>query len=200
MTKNATNTAVQTAALVERAKGGDVAAFEALVGIYKDRIYTYVSRMCHNPVEAEDITQDTFIRAYQSLANFRGASSFQTWLYRRASNLVIDSVRRQKRRDSGNVSLDAPVVTDDGELNRQLADERRGPEDLAASSVVREEVQKAIAQVSPKLRPVLVMYDLQGLSYQEISEILGCPLGTVKSRLFNARSQLKQLLEDKHII
>ncbi|MDI9583434.1 MAG: sigma-70 family RNA polymerase sigma factor [Acidobacteriota bacterium] len=200
MTNTADNQAYQTAALVERAREGDSKAFASLVDLYKDRIYTYVLRMCHDPDEAADIAQDTFLRAFQSLPNFRGASSFQTWLYRIASNLVIDSVRRRQRRDDGNVSLDAPVDTDDGEIGRQLPEERRGPAELAESADVRREVLEAVAQISPKLRPVLVMYDLQGMSYQEIAEILGCPLGTVKSRLFNARNQLRELLEERQLL
>lgn len=185
------------AQLVERAKRGDRAAFEGLVRAYKDRIYSYASRMIHDPVEAEDIAQEAFVRAYQSLPHFRGAASFQTWLYRIASNLVIDSVRRQRRREDGATSLDAPVDTEEGDMRRDLADERRGPAELAESSAVQEEVRRAVLKVPAKLRPVLVMYDLQGLSYREIAQILGCPLGTVKSRLFNARMQLKQLLVGK---
>ena len=195
MTNHPSSTGVAIAALVERAKSGDPRAFEGLVDAYKDRIYSYVSRMLHDPVEAEDIAQDTFLRAYQSLPNFRGASSFQTWLYRIASNLVIDSVRKQKRRQNHAISLDAPMDTDEGMMARELPDERRGPDELAESVAIQEEVKLAIAQVSARLRSVLVMYDLQGMSYQEIAEVLGCPLGTVKSRLFNARAQLKDLLE-----
>jgi RNA polymerase sigma-70 factor, ECF subfamily len=197
MTRQHPTTGLDLAELVERARDGDSAAFEALVNRYKDRIYSYVSRMLHDPIEAEDIAQETFVRAYQSLPHFRGASSLQTWLYRIASNLVIDSVRRQKRREDNAVSLDAPVDTEDGDMQRELRDERRGPAELAESSVIQEEVRRAVARISPKLRPVLVMYDLQGMSYQEIAEILGCPLGTVKSRLFNARMQLKELLADR---
>lgn len=200
MTKAPFGRASETAALVEQARQGDARAFEALVNRYKDKIYVYVNRMIHDSVEAEDITQDTFLRAYQSLVNFRGASSFQTWLYRIASNLVIDAVRRRKRRDDGNISLDAPVDTDEGEVGRDLPDERRGPEELAAGAAVQEEVRNAISQISPKLQPVLVMYDLQGMSYQEIADVMGCPLGTVKSRLFNARAQLKEMLEERGVI
>lgn len=192
--------ATETATLVEQARQGDARAFEALVNRYKDKIFVYVTRMIHDPVDAEDITQDTFLRAYQSLGNFRGAASFQTWLYRIASNLVIDAVRRRKRRDDGNISLDAPVDTDEGEVARELADERRGPEELASSSALQQEVRRAIAEISPKLRSVLVMYDLQGMSYQEIADVMGCPLGTVKSRLFNARAQLKDLLEQRGVL
>jgi RNA polymerase sigma-70 factor (ECF subfamily) len=186
--------------LVERARAGDSRAFETLVRAYKDKIFVYVSRMLPDTAEAEDITQDTFVRAYQSLGGFRGASSFQTWLYRIASNLVIDSVRRHRRRHEGIISLDAPVDTDEGELTRELADMRRGPEDQATGAAVQKEVRAAIAKISPKLRAVLVMYDIQGMSYQEIAQILGCPLGTVKSRLFNARMQLKELLEERGLV
>lgn len=190
----------EIAALVERARNGDARAFEGLVDTYKDRIYSYVSRMLHDPVEAEDIAQDTFVRAFQNLPSFRGASTFQTWLYRIAGNLVIDSVRRQRRRDDGAISLDAPMDTDEGLMSRELADDRRGPHELAESVAVREEVERALARLTPRLRTVLVMYDLQGMSYQEIADALGCPLGTVKSRLFNARAQLKTLLEQRGAI
>lgn len=197
MTRRSERDAIATEALVERAKRGDNRAFEALVDIYKDKIYTYVLRMLRDPAEAEDVAQDAFLRAYQSLPKFRGASSFQTWLYRIASNLVIDSVRRQKRRQDGGVSLDAPMDTEEGQMARELADEHRGPEELAESAALQQEVAEAISQISPRLRTVLVLYDIEGMSYQEIADILGCPLGTVKSRLFNARAQLRELLEQK---
>jgi RNA polymerase sigma-70 factor (ECF subfamily) len=187
----------RVASLVERAKQGDDRAFESLVGAYKDRIHSYVSRMVRDPEEALDIAQDTFLRAYQSLPRFRGASSFQTWLYRIATNLSIDAIRRTKRRQDSTVSLDAPLDTNEGQVMRELPDEGRGPELTAAGRSVQEEVAAALQLLSPALRPVLVMYDLQGMSYQEIAQVLGCPLGTVKSRLFNARLQLKQLLEDR---
>ncbi len=200
MTKHPTTAGVATAELVERARNGDGRAFESLVELYKDKIFSFVSRMIHDPAEAEDIAQDTFLRAFQSLPRFRGASSFQTWLYRIANNLVIDSVRRQRRRQDGGISLDAPLDTDEGMMARDLPDDRRGPDELAASSAIQAEVQRAVARVSPRLRAVLVMYDLQGMSYQEIAEVLGCPLGTVKSRLFNARAQLKELLQDRVVL
>lgn len=187
----------RVAALVERARGGDDRAFEGLVTLYQDRIHSYVARMLNDPEEAFDITQDAFVRAYQSLPRFRGTASFQTWLYRIATNLAIDAIRRGRRRNEGAISLDAPLDTPEGSVVRELPDEGRGPELEAAGQAVRQEVEAALLQVSPRLRPVLVMYDLQGMSYQEIAQVLGCPLGTVKSRLFNARMQLKELLEGR---
>ena len=196
MTERNGKTPMAIAALIDRARTGDARAFEALVETYQDRIYTYAARMLNDPVEAEDIAQETFLRAYMSLARFRGTASFQTWLYRIAGNLVIDAVRRRRRRDDFTFSIDEPIETGHGSFEREFADERRGPEELADSAVVTAEVGQAVAQLSDTLRPVLVMYDLQGLSYQEIAVILGVPLGTVKSRLYNARIQLKMLLTD----
>lgn len=175
--------------LVRQAQQGDDEAFTALVDEYKDSIYNYVARMLHDQTEAEDIAQEAFVRAYQALPEFQGASSFQTWLYRIASNLAIDAARRRVRRST--LSIDEPVSTEEGELSRQLPDEGPGPAEELESSEVQQVVREAIAELSPKLSSVIVLYDLIGLSYKEIGDILGCPLGTVKSRLFNARNQLQ---------
>lgn len=185
--------------LVEKAKGGDLEAFERLVAHYQDRVYNYVLRMVHDPVEAQDVAQETFLRAYQGLPRFRGASSFQTWLYRIASNLAIDAARTRKRRGVGLVSIDEPLEQeDDMEMGRDLADESgHGPLDEAMRQELQREVWRAVGELSDRLRPVVVLSDLQGLSYQEVADILGCPVGTVKSRLFNARNQLREKLRDR---
>lgn len=183
--------------LVSRARDGEQSAFEALVKHYHGRIYNHVLRMVQDPVEAEDLAQETFLRAYQALPQFRGESSFQTWLYRIASNLAIDASRRRRRRDWHTVSLDQPAE-EESPLPRELADTgARNPEESAETSALRELVWSTIGELSPKLRPVVVLYDLQGRSYEEIARILGCPLGTVKSRLFNARCQLRDKLSRK---
>ncbi len=180
--------------LVSRARDGEQGAFEALVKQYHSRIYSHVLRMVQDPTEAEDLAQETFLRAYHALPQFRGESSFQTWLYRIASNLAIDASRRRKRREWHTVSLDQPTE-EDSPLPRELADVgARNPEASVEASALREMVWSVIGELSPKLRPVVVLYDLQGLSYEEIARILGCPLGTVKSRLFNARCQLRDKL------
>lgn len=185
------------AELVEKARQGDKRAFGSLVELYKDKIYSYVSRMLQDPSEAQDVTQEAFVRAYEALPAFRGASSFRTWLYRIASNLAIDSVRGRKRRGRNAIPLDQPLDSEEGELAPQLAEESRGPAEEALSQELQQKVQEAILELSPKLRPVLILYDLQGMSYREIAQTLGCPLGTVKSRLFNARNQLKDILEER---
>lgn len=187
------------AGLVERAKQGDLEAFEQLVAHYQDRVYNYVLRMVHDPVEAQDVAQETFLRAYQGLPRFRGASSFQTWLYRIASNLAIDAARSRKRRGIGLVSIDQPLEgEDESEMVRDLPDENEhGPLDEALRQELQREVWRAVGELSDRLRPVVVLSDLQGLSYQEVADILGCPVGTVKSRLFNARNQLREKLRDR---
>lgn len=189
----------QVESLVARARAGAPAAFEQLVEKYQDRIYNYVARMVHDPTEAQDVAQETFVRAYQALPEFRGASSFQTWLYRIASHLSIDVARRRKRRRGDTVSVNGMKAGDEeSEWGRELADESmRTPAEELESSERREQVWEAIAELSPKLRQVIILYDLQGLSYQEIADILRCPLGTVKSRLFNARSQLREKLKKR---
>ena len=181
--------------LVNRARRGDDEAFETLVKHYQSRIYNHVARMVQDPSEAEDLAQETFVRAYQALPRFRGEASFQTWLYRIASNLAIDASRRRKRRQWQTVSLDEPIDDDETPLARDLADSSsRTPGEAVASGALRDQVWSAISELSEKLRPVVILYDLQGLSYEEIASILGCPLGTVKSRLFNARCQLRDKL------
>ena len=189
----------QVEALVSRARAGDDAAFEVLVGKYKDRIYNYVARMVHDPTDAQDVAQETFVRTYQALPAFRGASSFQTWLYRIASNLAIDTARSHRRRRWSTVSINEPLDGEEhSELGRDLEDEvSLGPEEELEAKEIRQQVREAIAELSDKLRPVIILYDLQGMSYQEIAQILGCPLGTVKSRLFNARNQLREKLKDR---
>jgi RNA polymerase sigma-70 factor, ECF subfamily len=196
MTAGPTLTADKIEGLVRRAQAGDSAAFEQLVDYYKHRIYNYVLRMVGDPDTAEDIAQETFIRAYSSLASFRGASSIQTWLYRIASNLAIDTMRRRKYRYNS-FSLDEPLSTLDSEVSRDIEDDTPGPQRQLQTRQLQQKVTDAIVQLSPKLRTVIILYELQGMSYDEIAEIVGAPLGTIKSRLFNAREQLRELLGDQ---
>jgi RNA polymerase sigma-70 factor (ECF subfamily) len=181
--------------LVERARQGDRAAFGQLVDEYKDKIYNYVARMLNDPYEAEDVTQEAFLRAYRSLPRFRGASSFHTWLYRIASNLAIDVVRKRKRQDP-TFSLDEPLESDDGEYEREIPDDTGSPEDRTSTRETRVAVRRAIMDLPEKLRDVMILYELQGETYEDIADILDVPLGTVKSRLFNARNRLKESLEE----
>lgn len=180
--------------LVERVQNGDLDSFEALVRRYQHRVYGHVSRMIGAGEDAADLTQEVFVKVYQSLGRFRGQASFQTWLYRVTANLCVDRHRRSKRGPQVTRSLEATRETDDGELETELPDWDENPERQAMSVELQQQVRAAILQLTDKLRAVIVMHDLEGLSYEEIAMALEIPLGTVKSRLFNARAALKDLL------
>ena len=174
--------------LVGRARSGDIEAFEALVAEYDGRIYNMAYRMLGNPEDARDVTQDAFLKAYSSIGGFRGDASFSTWLYRIAKNVCLDVLRRRSRRTV--FSLDDPMETEEGELDRQLAGELPDPEDALLDSEVRDAVKDAILRLPPHHRSIIVLRDIEDLSYEEIAEILEIGLGTVKSRLYRARSAL----------
>ncbi len=180
--------------LVRRAQAGEQAAFSVLVQAHADRIFNYLLRMVGDREEAEDLAQETFLRAWQSMNRFRGGAAFSTWLYRIATNLAIDALRRRKRRGHEE-SLDQPLEHENGEQHRDLPDPDRPPDEQVIAGELQQIVWAAIGKMSPKLRAVLIMYDFEQLTYEEIAQALRVPLGTVKSRLFNARKQLKSLLE-----
>jgi RNA polymerase sigma-70 factor (ECF subfamily) len=151
--------------------------------------------MIGDPVEAEDLTQDAILRAHRAINSFRGGATFHTWLYRIATNIALDAIRRRKRYEGRTCSLDDPLRAEEGTIAREIADENGDPAQHVAAEELREEVGRAIRELSPKLRAVVVLFDLQGLSYEEMAEVLHLPLGTVKSRLFNARARLRERLK-----
>jgi RNA polymerase sigma-70 factor, ECF subfamily len=175
--------------LVKRAQRGDREAFGALVQRYQQRVVGVARALVHNMDDAVELGQETFIRAFQNLPRFEGRSSFSTWLYRIASNLAIDWRRRETR---------YPVAYGE-EAENEL---RRIPSGQGDSyrAVVRDElsrkVREALNQLTAEHREVILLREMEGLSYEEISEVLGCPKGTVMSRLHYARSQLRDLLKD----
>lgn len=181
--------------LVERVQGGDTQSFETLVRRYQSRVYNQVCRMVRDREDAADLTQEVFLKVYGSLNRFRGQASFQTWLYRVTMNLCVDRHRRGQRAPQIAASLDAPMDTDDGEVDRDVADWNDNPEGDLLTVELKHKVREAVLQLSDKLRAVVVLHDLQGCSYEEIAAALDIPLGTVKSRLFNARAALRELLE-----
>ncbi|MDE2125121.1 MAG: sigma-70 family RNA polymerase sigma factor [Armatimonadetes bacterium] len=182
---------VADAALVKRAQANDRAAFNDIVLRYKARVYNYVYRMVHSATEAEDLTQETFVKAYLSIGSFQSRASLNTWLYRIATNVCIDFSRRNQKLQN-TVSLSAETEADDDE--RELPDATFDPQRLALNRELGDRLDLALQGLPEKLRTVVLLYDVEGLAYDEIAGILGCPLGTVKSRLFNARASLRERL------
>ncbi|HLI47614.1 MAG TPA: sigma-70 family RNA polymerase sigma factor [Chthonomonas sp.] len=182
-------------ALVQRAKANDRAAFNEIVLRYKDKVYNYVYRMVRNATDAEDLTQETFVRAYLSLHSFQSRASLNTWLFRIATNLCIDHCRRAKRTQGLVTSLSPDNEEEEEGLQRDIPDATFDPQRLLLNKELGEKLEKALQELPEKLRMVVLLYDVEGLSYEEIAAIAGCPLGTVKSRLFNARAVLRRKLE-----
>jgi len=176
--------------LVERALDNDLAAFEKLVSRYQSKIVSYATRMLSDADEAEDVAQEAFVKAYRSLESFRGASSFSTWLYRIATNLCIDRVRKRKRSPQQAYSLDEPMDKEEERGGRDVPDDSGEPSKNIEREELKAQVRQTVAEMPEKLRSVLVMCDIQGMSYDDIAGILDCPIGTVKSRLFHARADL----------
>lgn len=179
--------------LVERCKQDDIVAYEELVNRYRNKILNYVARNTGSLADAEDLTQEVFIKAYLAIKKFRGQSSFQTWLFQIANNVCVDRFRRKKRERIA-YSLDEPLTTDEGEVEREIPDWSSDPAGLAQGQEMQAQVQKALSSLSDKLRPVIILHDLQDMPYEEIAAVLQIPLGTVKSRLFNARVELRRKL------
>ena len=172
--------------------GGDPAAYRQLVETYQGRIYGMVCGMVRDPEEARDVTQDVFIKAYQSLERFRIDSNFYTWIYRIAMHRAIDHLRKKKRRPV-QVYDDEVATHHGGELSPDHA--RESPDATLQRSRLRAQIQEAISKLSPDHRQVIVLRELEGLSYREIAEILEVPEGTVMSRLFHARRKLLEVMQ-----
>jgi RNA polymerase sigma-70 factor (ECF subfamily) len=191
------------AALVERVQRGDQKAFEMLVVKYQRRIERLIARMVRDVDLVEDIAQETFIRAYRALPGFRGESAFYTWLYRIAVNTAKRAMIGLKRDPLLTEAAMGGSGDDDDEHPRAQDDATDGetPESIMASRQVAETVNAAIEALSEDLRQAITLREIEGLSYEEISELMGCPIGTVRSRIFRAResiaSRLRPLLDTR---
>lgn len=178
--------------LVERVQRGDKKAFELLVSKYQRKLMRLVSRLVHDQAEAEDVVQEAFIKAYRALPNFRGESAFYTWLYRIGVNTAKNHLVTQGRR--------APTSTDaDIEEAETFADadglrDINTPESLLASKQIAETVNSAMLSLPEELRNAITLREIEGLSYDEIAEVMLCPIGTVRSRIFRAREAIAEKL------
>ncbi len=182
--------------LVERAKRGDMQAFEMLVIKYQRRIERLIARMVRDVDLVQDIAQETFIRAYRALPQFRGDSAFYTWLYRIAVNTAKKTLVELKRDPLVFESASSSGQDDDDEtsrVERELTDGAT-PEAVLASKEIAETVNAAIEALSEDLRQAITLREIEGLSYEEIAELMNCPIGTVRSRIFRAREAIAQRL------
>lgn len=175
-------------ALIRRVQQGDDGAFDRLVELYTARVYNLAYRMLGNTEDAHDVAQDAFLRAYDALPRFRGDAQFSTWLYRIVVNVCHDELSRRKRRPS-------PLTELEPEHTETPTAEPAAP-DTTEDAVLRGERQRAlhaaIAELPMPFRAVLVLYDLQGFSYEEMADILRVNIGTIKSRLNRARNLLRE--------
>lgn len=187
----------QENAVVRAVLNGDVNAFEMLVREYEKNVYNLALRMVGNSEDAADMSQEAFIKAYNSLDSFRGDSKFSVWLYRIVSNVCLDFIRSRKRKQTVSLSVEDDNG-DDVELD--IADDTQSPERLMDKQLTREAVRRGLDSLPPGQRQILLLREIQGLSYDEIAEVLNVEAGTVKSRIFRARKKLSAfLLEDGNL-
>lgn len=184
--------------LVERVQQGDKRAFDLLVQKYQHKIVKLISRYVRDPDESLDVAQETFIKAYRALANFRGESAFYTWLYRIAINTAKNHLVALGRRPPDTDIDAADAVQLDMESSMSLR-ESDTPEHMALKDEIERTIFQAIDDLPEDLRTAITLRELEGLSYEEIAEAMNCPIGTVRSRIFRAReaidTKLKPLLE-----
>ena len=174
--------------LVQRAQRGDLRAFDLLVLKHQGRIGALVSRYIADAGEVEDVTQEAFIKAYRALSKFRGDSAFYTWLYRIAANAAKNHLVAKGRRPGADATIEDAEVFDDG----GLVSETSSPEAMAMGDELAAVVEQALQSLPEELRAALTLRELEGLSYDDIAEVLGCPVGTVRSRIFRAREAIDE--------
>jgi RNA polymerase sigma-70 factor (ECF subfamily) len=184
-------------ALVERVQAGDKQAYGLLVAKYQRKLLRLVSRLVRDPAEAEDVVQEAFIKAYRALAGFRGDSAFYTWLYRIAINAAKNWLAANGRRAPTSTELDNEDAESYGESD--LLRDVDTPERLLMTKQIGETVNNALAELSGELRAAISLREIDGLSYEEIAQVMDCPIGTVRSRIFRARetiaAKLRPLLD-----
>lgn len=184
----------EDAILVKRVQAGDVAAFDRLVVKYRERLFSIVYNLTSNREDAADLSQEAFIKAFSSIGRFKGNSSFFTWLYRIAVNTTLSQLKKNRLRrffSFENMSEEASS----SEILEALVVKTR-TEKGALLSELQERLNEALQKLSPKHRTVVVLFEIEGLSHQEIAEIMDCSVGTVRSRLHYAKQQLQAYLQD----
>jgi RNA polymerase sigma-70 factor, ECF subfamily len=176
--------------LIRRCQDGDIAAFEPLVEKYRQRVWRLAYQILRDREEAWDCAQEAFVRAFSSLSSFRGQSAFYTWLFRITVNVATD---RHRSRGARTRAFGAEAVPEE-DWERTAVDTEEGPDDAALRAEERERIERALDSLPPKARTIIILSDIEGLSYREIAAVLNCPMGTVMSRLHNARRRLRERL------
>ena len=179
--------------LVQRAQRGDLRAFDLLVLKYQGRIAALVGRYLSDASEVEDVTQEAFVKAYLALGKFRGDSAFYTWLYRIAANAAKNHLVAKRRRPGADATIEDAEGFDEGGLLSESA----SPEALAMGGELAEVVESALNALPDELRAALMLREFDGLSYDDIADVLGCPVGTVRSRIFRAREAIDQRVKEQ---
>ena len=177
--------------IIKKAQDGPVDAFERIVELYQNKVYSLVCHMMKNQNEVEDIAQEVFIKIYKNINKFQGKSSFYTWIYKITANTCLDELKKKKKV----IYLDEKIKTEDGEIDVEIASDDKGQDQLYEEKEFQEKIKYYINKLEPKQKMMIVLRDIKGFSYEEISEITGQKLGTVKSQINRARLKLRKLLE-----
>jgi RNA polymerase sigma-70 factor (ECF subfamily) len=184
--------------LVRRCQAGDTEAFDELVTRYRTRVFGMIYNMIHSEQDAWDLAQDSFVKAWKSIKRFRGQSSFYTWIYRIVMNVTIDWARKKQIKAGGAEFDDAISLKEIDPASKTAPKADVLPYETMERTEIRARIDRAIAQLSPEHRAVILMKEIEEMQYHEIAEALGCSIGTVMSRLFYARKKLQNLLRDVH--
>jgi RNA polymerase sigma-70 factor, ECF subfamily len=182
--------------LVKRCQAGETDAFDELVTRYRTRIFSMIYTMVHNEQDAWDLAQDSFVKAWKSIKRFRGQSSFYTWIYRIVMNVTIDWLRKKQVKGAGAEFDDSIQLKEIDPASKTVPKPDALPYERMQHSEIRAQIDKAIDQLTPEHRAVILMKEIEDMQYHEIAEALGCSIGTVMSRLFYARKKLQTSLKD----
>ncbi len=182
------------AALVKRVQEGDSSAFDLLFDRYKHRIHSLISRFLDNNEDVEDVLQDSFIKAYKALPKFRGESQFYTWLYRIATNTAKNHLSAKARKPvNKDIDMDEEIyINEISELQ-----ETENPANLLESQELEQIINDAVQRLEPELRSAITLREYAGLSYEQIAQIMDCPVGTVRSRIFRARESISNRIRTR---
>jgi RNA polymerase sigma-70 factor (ECF subfamily) len=181
--------------IIRRAINGDIEAFETIVYQYEKKVYNIAYQMFGNEHDAKDISQDVFMKVYKNIGKFAFNASFSTWIHRIAVNTSIDAYRKKKKANSTIVSFDRNIESEDNSIIREIKDNSLSVEDCLIQKETTQEIRDKIHLLKEEHKTVIILRDINGFSYEEISEILDCQVGTVKSRISRARHALKKLFE-----